>query len=487
MKNIIKSNLGVVMIALLTSLVTIFVYNRVSNNSATGSNTGNTIVPKVDVKMPVTPAISTDFTVAAEKAIPAVVHVTVKAIVEGYSNNPFDFFFGPENYKRQYPVSGSGSGVIISSDGYIITNNHVVEKSDEIQVILNDKRKFEAKVIGTDPATDLALIKIEAKDLPVLDFGNSDDLKVGEWVLAVGNPFNLSTTVTAGIVSAKARGIGILGDKSEVSGKEIRIESFIQTDAAVNPGNSGGALVDTNGKLVGINTAIASPTGTYAGYSFAVPVTIVKKVVADIIEFGEVQRALLGVQIADISAELAKEKGIKELNGVYVYSVYENSTASDAGIKDDDIILTIDAIQVNSVSQLQETVSKYRPGDKATISFMRNGIKKSVVATFKNKWGSVTTGKSEMSLLGASLQELTKDELKKYGLSYGIQVTGLEAGKLLAAGVKEGYIITKINDTRITSVTEYVKVVKNANSALFITGLYPNGRWAYYAINMESK
>lgn len=291
------------------------------------------------------------------------VHVktTFQTSTRNYSTDPFfDFFFGrPERSYPQQPQErvGTGSGVIISEDGYIITNNHVVQKSTNVEVTLNDKRSFPATVIGTDPSTDIALLKIDAKNLPVIPFGNSDALKIGEWVLAVGNPFNLTSTVTAGIVSAKARNINILD-------ADMKIELFIQTDAAVNPGNSGGALVNTRGELVGINTAIASQTGSYTGYSFAVPISIASKVVADLKEFGVVQRAVLGVEIRDINDEFAKEKKLTLLNGAYVVNVVENSSAQDAGIEPGDIITNINGTKVKSVAQLQEQIGRYRPGIK---------------------------------------------------------------------------------------------------------------------------
>ena len=434
-----------------------------------------------------------DLTVAAENTVNAVVHIKVetkgKTISGGdMENDPFfNFFFGPNggNMPRQTePQKASGSGVIISTDGYIVTNNHVVNEADNIQVVLNDKRTFTATVVGTDPNTDIALLKIEAKDLPTLVFGNSDDLKVGEWVLAVGNPFNLTSTVTAGIVSAKARNINIISSKTP-------IESFIQTDAAINPGNSGGALVNIKGELIGINTAIASQTGSYAGYGFAVPVSIVSKVVADIKQYGAVQRALMGVQIRDIDDDFAKEKKIKTLEGVYVAEVNDLSAAKEAGIKDGDIITKINGVAVKSSAELQEQVGRHRPGDKIDVAYIREGKEKTVAVTLKNQQGDTQVIKNKgIEALGASLEEVGDDLKQKLRISGGVQVVGLQKNSLLAqSGVQKGLIILKINNKNIRKVTDIEAVVNANNSAdeqdraFFITGIYPNGKVAYYAID----
>ena len=306
-----------------------------------------------------------DFTGASASTINSVVHVTTKVVQTTFQRDPFqEFFNGPGAGGREFKQygSGAGSGVIISSEGYIITNNHVVDNASEIEVILNDNSKYTAKIVGTDPATDLAVLKIEGKGFTPIPMGNSDDLKIGQWVLAVGNPFNLTSTVTAGIVSAKARNINLL---SERSGKDVfPIESFIQTDAAVNPGNSGGALVNTNGELVGINTAIASQTGSYSGYSFAIPVNLVQKVMSDIIDYGIVQRGFLGVQISDITQEIKEKESLPDLKGVFIATVVEDGSADKAGIKDGEVILKIGSKEVNSVASLQEEIGKRRPGDK---------------------------------------------------------------------------------------------------------------------------
>jgi len=437
------------------------------------------------------PAEVLDFTDAAEKSVEAVVHVMTKATQttnEGYSyGNPFyDFFFGPRgNAPQQAPVMGSGSGVIISEDGLIVTNNHVIEGADEIEVILNDRRSYKATLVGTDPTTDIALLKIEEKGLSYLTFGNSDDLRIGEWVLAVGNPFNLTSTVTAGIVSAKSRSINILANRNQPMG----IESFIQTDAAVNPGNSGGALVNTNGQLVGINTAIASRTGSYTGYSFAVPVSIVAKVVGDLKEFGEVQRAFIGVQIRGVDAELAKELNIDEIEGVYVDAVTVNGGADAAGIKKGDIILSIDGKEVNTNSELIEQVSKHRPGDSVNLFVKRDGKTKQFKVVLRNSYGSTEIVKDKAGiseLLGAELKELSDSEKSKLGLDYGLKIVELADGKLKESGVRNGFIILKANRIPIKTIKDLKNVIASTEEGLFLTGVYPNGQVVYYGINLEN-
>jgi serine protease Do len=427
-----------------------------------------------------TGAIS-DFTIAAEKAVHSVVHVKTKAMRDTYSYNPFyEFFYGERQPSPQRPVMGFGSGVIISEDGYIVTNNHVIQGMDEIEVVLNDKRSFTAEIIGTDQSTDLALLKIDAKNLLPLGFGNSDALKLGEWVLAVGNPYNLTSTVTAGIVSAKARNINILQD-------QFPLESFIQTDAAVNPGNSGGALVNTYGELVGINTAIASRTGAYTGYSFAIPVSIVTKFVTDIKEFGKVQRAVLGVTIEDITQELAKEKKLGSLEGVYINGVRDGGAAKDAGIQEGDIILSVNEFPTNTASALQEQVSRYRPGDKVKVIIKRDNKEKPFTVTLRNMDGNTEVVQKDdmISSLGASFVEAGSEELSNLKIKNGVKVVSLSRGKLAQAGVKEGFIITKINNTSIRTVNDVRNVLsKIKNAGVYIEGVYPDGVVAYYAFGM---
>lgn len=425
---------------------------------------------------------ATDFTVAAEKSVDAVVHVmTAYTDNNAYSSgNPlFDYFFGRSNPNPE-PIMGSGSGVILTRDGFIVTNNHVIDNADEIKVILNDKRTFDAKLVGRDPNTDVALLKINANDLPFIPFGNSDEIKVGQWVLAIGNPFNLTSTVTAGIVSAKARNIQIIQDS-------YAIESFIQTDAAVNPGNSGGALVNLKGELIGINTAIASRTGSYSGYSFAIPSSIAKKIVSDIIEFGEVQRAVLGVQTSELTDEKAKELGINDIKGVLIAGVFDGSAAEQAGIKEGDIILDINGIQVNSPNQLQEQISKFRPNQQIDIIVNRSNNKKHFSATLRNMKGGLGTIKSDenISILGASFKELSDKQKNDLKISYGIQISELKDGKLKQGGIKEGYIITKINRTPIKTIDDIKRIIGISSGGVLIEGIYPNGLIAYYAIGVD--
>ncbi|HKJ43071.1 MAG TPA: Do family serine endopeptidase [Sunxiuqinia sp.] len=422
-----------------------------------------------------------DLTYAAEKSVHAVVHVKVKSKMNvQYSNPLFEWFYGDRQHpQQQQEMEGAGSGVIISPDGYIVTNNHVIDGADDIQVILNDKRQYTAKLIGTDPTTDVALLKIDEKDLPYLKYGNSDALKLGEWVLAVGNPFNLTSTVTAGIVSQKSRNIGI--NRTSMS-----IESFIQTDAAVNPGNSGGALVNMDGELVGINTAIASRTGSYSGYSFAIPSAIVEKVVSDLKEYGQVQRALLGVQIQDVTAQLAKDHDLKEIEGVYVAGISDDSGAEAAGIEKGDVIISIDGVVVNSTSQLQEQVSKHSPGDKVKILIKRDNKPKQFQVTLRNMQGNTGIVKaSDNEILGAKFGRLSENEKYQLRLSHGIKITDLGKGKLKDAGLKDGFIITAVNKEEVDSVNDFKRIINSAKGGVLIEGMYPNGEPAYFVFGID--
>lgn len=421
-----------------------------------------------------------DLTFAAEKSIHAVVHIATQSMRGGgwSSGNPFfDEFFGLRNQQPQI-AQGFGSGVIISSDGYIITNNHVIENAQKIKVILNDKREFEAKMVGADPSTDIALLKVEAKDLQYLTYGNSNDLKLGEWVLAVGNPFNLTSTVTAGIVSARSRNLGINED-------QLSIESFIQTDAAVNPGNSGGALVNQQGNLVGINTAIASRTGSFAGYSFAVPVTIVSKVVEDLKKFGEVQRALLGVNIGDVNAEIAKELKLDKVEGVYVGGVPENGAAREAGIKEKDVIIQVDGKPIRNTAELQEKISQYRPGDKVNVIVIRNNEKKPFNVTLRNKHGDTEIVRDNLTVLGADFTQVTDKEKEKLEINSGIKITKLGNGKLKTLGLKEGFIITHVNKKPIYEVKDFRREIANAKGGILVEGIYPSGEPAYFVFGAD--
>lgn len=440
-------------------------------------------------------ASSSDFTTAAALTTPTVVHINTSYTPKQQNNNlnydPFRDFFGNDFWNfRMDPYGGgkpkesSGSGVIISDDGYIVTNNHVIEDGDKITVILNNKKEYPATVIGTDPSTDLALIKVDAGDLPFISFGNSDSTKVGEWVLAVGNPFNLESTVTAGIISAKGRNINILKDKGS-------IESFIQTDAAVNPGNSGGALVNLRGELIGINSAIATPTGSFAGYSFAVPVNIVKKIVNDLVKFGVVQRGYLGVSITNINEELAKKYEINTLEGVYVDAVNDGSAAAEAGIKSGDVITAINNVRVKSTSELQEQVSRYRPNDEISVTVLRGDKEKSLTTRLKNIDGETTIVKkdqvSSFASLGADFQNITNEEKKKLGINGGVKIAKLYDGKLAKnTDIRDGFIITKIDNKPVNNVDELKTALQNkAGQGVMIEGTYPNYSGTYfYAFRM---
>lgn len=421
-----------------------------------------------------------DLTYAAEKTVHAVVHVKTKAIRQNPSYNPlYEHFFGQRNYGESQPVLGFGSGVIISDDGYVITNNHVIDNMDEIEIVLNDKRSFEAVVIGNDPSTDLALLKVDEKGLDYLIYGNSDNLKLGQWVLAVGNPYNLTSTVTAGIVSAKGRNINILPE-------QFAIEAFIQTDAAINPGNSGGALVNVRGELIGINTAIASRTGSYSGNSFAIPVSIVKKVISDLMEFGVVQRAILGVTIQDVTQQLADKNDISELEGVYINGIRDDGAAKEAGLKTGDVILSINDHKVNSVSELQEQISRFRPNDEVNVIIRRNNNRKDFDIVLRNLEGNTDMVKKDESIfvLGASFEVISKDDKKETGLEHGVKVIKVSPGKLMKAGVKEGFIITRINNKDVKEVGDVKNLIEKIKGGVYLEGVYPNGMKAYYAFGI---
>ncbi len=429
-----------------------------------------------------TPAKGTlpDLTFAAEKSIHAVVHIATQSIRGGdwSTGNPFyDQLFGMQHQQPQI-AQGFGSGVILSDDGYIVTNNHVVEDAEKIKVILNDNREFEARVIGTDPSTDIALLKIEAENLPYLTFGNSDELKLGEWVLAVGNPFNLTSTVTAGIISARGRNLRMNQDR-------MAIESYLQTDAAVNPGNSGGALVNQRGELVGINSAIASRTGSYTGYSFAVPATIAKKVVNDLKEFGEVQRALLGVNITDVNAEIAEKLDLDNVEGVYVAAVTDNGAANDAGIEEEDVIIKVNNSEIKNTAELQESISQYRPGDDVEITVLRDNKKKLFSVTLRNKHGDTQVVRDNVIVLGAEFKKLSNRDKQDLEISNGIKISKLEKGKLKEAGLKKGFVITFVNKKPIFDVNDFKREIENASGGVLVEGVYPNGELAYYVFGTD--
>ena len=420
------------------------------------------------------------FVDAAEKTVNTVVHIRTEIVSKG--NSYYDFFgslleqlYGGQMQVPNNVSVGYGSGVVISPDGYIVTNNHVVEGASKIEVTFNDKHKRTATIIGNDPSTDLALIKVDAKDLEYLTFADSDQVRVGEWVLAVGNPFNLTSTVTAGIVSAKARNINILGDGST-------IESFIQTDAAINPGNSGGALVNMDGNLVGVNAAIASRTGSYEGYSFAIPSNIVKKVVEDFLQYGALQRAYIGVSIAEITEELAEAKGIEVTSGVYVIDVHENGGAKAAGIKKDDIILSINNITVNSNAQLIGVVGQYRPGDRVKVKLQRNGniIEKEV--TLKNLEGTEEMHRETDSfyneVLGIKAQALPSSLKSELGINYGLKIVEVKDGIFKQKGITNDFIILSVNHQRVSSENELRKALNSGrNGKIRIEGINSTGTY----------
>ncbi len=438
-----------------------------------------------------------DLTYAAEAAVDAVVYVEVTVTQQYQMVDPlFRFFFGdsePQTREQQ----GIGSGVIIRPDGYIVTNNHVVANATKVQVTLNNNKTYEAKVIGTDPATDVALIKIDAEGLPTLPFGDSDQIRLGEWVLAVGSPlgYQLRSTITAGIVSAKGRSMA--HDPRE--NNTVHIESFIQTDAAVNPGNSGGALVNKMGELVGINTAIVSQTGSYSGYSFAVPVNIVKKVVGDLIDFGSVKRAMLGVSMAGLTDALAKDLKYDSVNdmleklklssaeGVYIVEVVKGGAAEKAGVRKGDVLLAIDGSAVKDGAAVQVKVNSFHPGDKAVLKIVRDGKEKEIEVTFlgTSRENGTVVGDGEIAFFGSTLKEAGKEELGKFGLKKGVLVASVGSGKMLEAGASEGMIITYVNDQPVGTPEDVLNIAKSAKRAVYIEGVTANGRKAFFGFSKE--
>jgi serine protease Do len=429
-----------------------------------------------------------NFVPAAAISTPCVVHI--KTIQHSRINNrdPFMDLFGPNYhqffgnpYQQQQTQKqeSSGSGVIVSSDGYIVTNNHVIQEADEIEVILNNKKSYKAKLIGVDKDTDLGLIKINAENLQSINFANSDSVNVGEWVLAVGNPFNLASTVTGGIVSAKGRSINILNNLRS-NGTNSAIESFIQTDAAVNPGNSGGALVDIKGQLIGINTAIASPTGAYAGYAFAVPSNIVKKVINDIRAYGLVQRAYLGVNMASVNEDIAKSLSLPNIDGVYVENIVIGGAAESAGLVKKDVITKINNVQVNSANELQEQIAQYHPGEKIELTYIRNGKKYSSTALLKNQAGTTSIIKQEpntgLEKLGLELTALTPNEARAMGISGGLRVMKIKDGVIKNyTDLKPGFVITSIKDKAVASAEQFKAELNTISSGtVVIEGIYPN-------------
>ena len=451
------------------------------------------------------PAQPVDLTYAAEKSLPSVVHIlstkntkvqTIEVQSDPFSDffsDPFGFVGNPnqgQDGKQKRSVrtpkqQGSGSGVIISTDGYIVTNNHVVADADELTVTLNDNKEYSARIIGTDKTTDLALIKIDAKDLPAITIANSENIKVGEWVLAVGNPFNLTNTVTAGIVSAKGRSLYQNG-----------VESFIQTDAAINPGNSGGALVNTRGELIGINAMLYSQTGSFSGYGFAIPTSIMNKVVDDLKKYGTVQRAVIGIQGQDVKnyVDAQKDQGkdvdLGTMEGIYVAKVLEESSAEEAGLKAGDVITAIDGKEMNKMADLQEYLAKKRPGDKVSVSYLRDKKKASKTMTLKNEQGNTqVVKKADLDVLGGNFRAITDGQKKQLNIGYGLEVLKVNSGKFKDAGITKGFIIQRVNDSAVKTIEDLQNLVKEAstsrNPVLYIQGVYPTGKKAYFAVPLE--
>jgi Do/DeqQ family serine protease len=485
-----KKILSVLFVAIIGGLVALSV-NRLFNEDKTPQSFVQHENAKFTLAEKLSDVPDVDFVSVADISTPAVVHI--KTTIRTSSQqpqmyNPFEEFFGDRGFRmpEQGPRQASGSGVVISEDGYIVTNNHVIENATKVEVVLDDKRTYIAEVMGADPETDLGLLKIEESNLRYLNMGNSDELKVGEWVVAVGNPFNLTSTVTAGIVSAKGRNINLLRQK----GGAYAIENFIQTDAAVNPGNSGGALVNTGGQLIGINTAIASQTGSYAGYSFAIPINLAKKIITDLKDYGEVKRAILGVSIQDITQELADEKGIKDLKGVYIPAVIEDGSADKAGIKEGDIITKIDNTEVNKSSELQEQISKFHPGDKVDITLIRDGKEKVLNATLLSKEGGkeivASVEREEKKVLGAEIENLSRDERLSLKIRHGVKVAKLGNGILKNTGIPQGFIITHIDKSPMYTTQDVEKVLESKKGAVLIEGVTDEGNEEAYAIRIES-
>jgi Do/DeqQ family serine protease len=406
-----------------------------------------------------------DFLKAARAVIPSVVHIRTSYGAGEFSMNPLQFYFDK-------PARSSGSGVVVSDDGYIVTNNHVIAEATNIEVVMNNNQRYFAKLVGADETTDLALLKIQAHGLPFVRYGNSDSVSPGEWVLAIGNPFDLNSTVTAGIVSAKARNIGILRDRNN-----LQVESFIQTDAAVNPGNSGGALVNLNGDLIGINTAIATSNGTYQGYSFAIPVSLVKKVADDLLEFGQVQRGLLGIEIADVNARVAEDLGLVTNQGVLVRRVNEASAAEKAGILAGDVIVGIEHNTVNSVSELQEYVARHRPGKEITVTYIRNGERKVTTSKLRNYAGTSEVVAREVvyTLMGATFEDVPFGELSGLELEGGVRITDVENGKWKDAGFIEGFVIAYIDKIPVENVADLNRILEFKRGGILVEGFFADG------------
>ena len=493
----------VINIAVPTSALVAVVFSVVAFNKTNAATSPEQLTAPAVTAMPAGQPV--DLTYAAEKSLPSVVYIKntqnskVQTVeysdpFEDFFNDPFGGFFGRgqrgDNGTRKRQVqtpkrTAAGSGVIISQDGYIVTNNHVVDGADELTVTLNDNKEYSARIIGADATTDLALIKIDGKQLPAIQIANSDNVKVGEWVLAVGNPLGLNNTVTAGIVSAKARTMG------------QGVSSMIQTDAAINQGNSGGALVNTRGELIGINAMIYSQTGSNIGYGFAIPTTIMNKVVSDLKQYGNVQRAMIGIQGSDVNAyvDSEKEKGnevdLGTMEGIYIAKIVDDGAAAEAGLKEGDVITHIDGQSIKSFGELQNVIAQKRPGDKITINYLRNKKKQSATLTLKNEQGNTKVVKNaDIDVLGGQFRALSNQQKEQLNIGYGLEVLKVNGGKLKDAGVPKGFIIQRINDQSIKSIEDLQKVVKEASVSkepvLYIQGIYPTGKKGYFAVPLQN-
>jgi Do/DeqQ family serine protease len=471
-----KKIISLIFVALVSSLSSVLLYSYISKpkiierkytieKPIAGSNIRNVMMPGIDL----------DLKTAAKRSVNAVVHI------KKYEENTYslaDFVFGRHIPKEKEQVFGYGSGVIISPDGYIVTNHHVIENNSHIEVVLNNEESYIAKLIGTDPQTDIALLKIDGKNLPYLKYGNSDAIEIGDWVLAVGNPFNLTSTVTAGIVSAKARNLDM---------RNRSVDSFIQTDAAVNPGNSGGALVNVKGELIGINDLIYSRTGSYSGYSFAIPINVVQKVVKDLMEYGAVQRGFLGLSTVNLKSRQAKQLGMTATKGVGIAYLDKDFPAYKAGIKTGDIIIKINDIEIKDKGSMQEQLARFRPGDKVKITILRNGEEKNFDITLANQNGETKIIKTvSIESLGAVFEPVSKREKQIYGINGGVKIITLNAGKLRMEGVRTGFIILAVNRQMVKSAEDIKKIIDSTKEGgILIEGIYPNGTRAYYAIGLE--
>jgi serine protease Do len=477
LKELVKTGI----VAIFSVIITLFVYTHLKTgesktlNNQTGGSVEKT-APVVLTSMQV-PQEPVDLSFAAEHAVQAVVHVRVRSTVAHgeVSDNPFyEFFYGNSLMQQPRKVTGFGSGVIISPDGYIVTNNHVIDGADSIQVTLNNNKSYNATIIGRDPDTDIALLKIKAENVPTIKFGDSDKLKLGEWVLAVGNPFNLTSTVTAGIVSAKGRSLDLDGS--------YKLESFIQTDAALNMGNSGGALVNTNAELVGITSAIVSPTGTYSGNSFAIPVNIVKKAVSDLKTYGRVQRGLLGINIREVNSDIADKEKLQNVSGVYIVSVNPEGAADEAGLKSKDVIVKVNDKDIASPAQLQETIGEYRPGDKIAITYFRGGKENRTTVELKNAEGNIAVVRESNgeTVLGSKIVPISTVEKRKYAIDFGAKVASVGDGKLKELGIKPGTIISSVNGKKVSNASDIRDASSDGENLSSIEGIQPNGIFFSY-------